>query len=76
VNSQRHAPPALPSGKMTPSGTHSIGGWLDPRADLKDVEKGIFLTLPRLELRPIRRAARWQSQYRLRYPGSKFFYFF
>jgi hypothetical protein len=45
---QLHAP-----GRFTPPpprerapGTHWIGGWLDPKAGLNDVEKKIFLTLP------------------------------
>jgi hypothetical protein len=38
--------------------THWIGGWVDPRADLEDVEKIKFLTLARLELRPLVRPAR------------------
>jgi hypothetical protein len=41
-----------------------------PRAGLEDVEKRIFLTLPRIELRPLGRPARSQSLYLLRYPGS------
>jgi hypothetical protein len=40
-------------GRFTPGeialGTHCIGGWVDPRAGLDDVEKRIFLTLPGLE---------------------------
>jgi hypothetical protein len=32
-------------------GTHWIGGLVDPRAGLDDVEKRKFLTLPGLELR-------------------------
>jgi hypothetical protein len=40
-------------GEGTP-GTHWIGGWVDPRAGLDDVEK----TLPGLELRPLGRPAR------------------
>jgi hypothetical protein len=51
-------------------GTHFIGDWVDPRAGLDDLEKGIFFTLPGLELRPLGRPARSQSLYRLRYPGS------
>jgi hypothetical protein len=51
-------------------GTHLIGGWVGPRAGLDDVEKRKFLTLPGLGLRPLGRAARGQSLYRLRYPGS------
>jgi hypothetical protein len=39
-------------------GTHWIGGWVDPRAGLDDVEKRKFFTLPRLELRPLGRPAR------------------
>jgi hypothetical protein len=41
-------------GERTP-GTHWIGGWVDPRASLDDVEKRKFLTLPGLELRPLGR---------------------
>jgi hypothetical protein len=52
-------------------GTHCIGGgWVDPRADLDNMEKWKFLTLPGLEPRPLSRPARSQSLYRLRYPGS------
>jgi hypothetical protein len=51
-------------------GNHWIGGWVDPRARLDDVEKRKFLTLPGLELRALGRPARCQSLYRLRYPGS------
>jgi hypothetical protein len=40
-------------------GTHRIGGWVDPRAGLYDVEKRKFLT------RPLSRPARSQSLYRL-----------
>jgi hypothetical protein len=61
-------------GRFTPGerdrGTHWIGGWMDPRGGLDDVEKRIFLTLPGLELRPLGRPARDQSLHRLRYPGS------
>jgi hypothetical protein len=45
-------------------------GWVDSRAGLEDVEKRNFLTLPRLELRPIGPPASSQSLYRLRYLGS------
>jgi hypothetical protein len=34
-------------------GIHWIGGWVGPRAGLDDVEKGKFLTLQVLELRPL-----------------------
>jgi hypothetical protein len=43
---------------------------MDFRAGLADVENRKFLTLQGLELRPVRRPARSQSLYRLRYPGS------
>jgi hypothetical protein len=49
-------------GRFTPGeraqGTHRIGGWVDLRAGLDDVEKRKFLTLPGLELRPLGRPAR------------------
>jgi hypothetical protein len=45
---------------------------MDLRAGLGYVEKRKFLTLPGLELRPLRRPARSQSLYRLSYPGSSY----
>jgi hypothetical protein len=51
-------------------GIHWIGGWVDPRAGLHEVEKRKFLTLPRLELRPLSRPARSQSVYQLHFPGA------
>jgi hypothetical protein len=54
----------------TAPGTHCIGGRVDPRAGLDDMEEWKFLTLPGLKLRPHGRPARSQSLYRLRYPGS------
>jgi hypothetical protein len=36
-----------------PPGTHWIGGWVDLRAGLDDLEKRKFFTLPGLELRPL-----------------------
>jgi hypothetical protein len=59
------------TGERAP-GTHWIGGWVDPRAGLDDVEKRTFLTLPGLELLPLGRPARSQSLYRLNYPGSSY----
>jgi hypothetical protein len=54
-------------GHFTPEKeTPVIGGWVDPRAGLDDVEKRKFLTLSGLELRPLSRPARSQSLYRLR----------
>jgi hypothetical protein len=41
VSGQLHAPAP---------GTHFIGGWVDPRAGLDDMEKWKFFTLPGLEL--------------------------
>jgi hypothetical protein len=48
VSGQLHALAALPPGKSP--GTHFIGGWVDPRADLDDMEKWKFFTLSGLEL--------------------------
>jgi hypothetical protein len=49
---------SLPS-RFTPgeraADTHWIGGWVDPRAGLDDVEKRKFLALPWLEIRPLSR---------------------
>jgi hypothetical protein len=57
----------LGPGRFTPTerapGTHWIGGWVDPRAGLDDVEKRKFLNFQGLELRPLNRAARSQSLY-------------
>jgi hypothetical protein len=64
VSGQLHAPDVLAPG------THWIGGWVGSRADLGDMKKKKFLTLPGLELRPLGRPARSQSLHRLRYPGS------
>jgi hypothetical protein len=49
--------------------THWIGGWVDPRAGVDDVEKGKYLNLPGLELRHLRRPAHSQSVYQLHCPG-------
>jgi hypothetical protein len=68
VSGQLHAPTALT--REEAPGTHRIGGWVNPRVGLDDVEKGKFLILPGLELRPLGRPARSQSLYRLGYPGS------
>jgi hypothetical protein len=61
-------------GRSTPGerapGTLLIGGWVDSRAGLDDVEKTEFLTLLGLELRLLGRSACSQSLYRLRYLGS------
>jgi hypothetical protein len=52
------------------AGTHWIGGQEGPRAGLDNVEKGKYLTVPGLELRPLGRPVRSQSLYRPSYPGS------
>jgi hypothetical protein len=52
-------------------GTYGKGGWVGPSAGLDDVEKRTFLTLPGLELQLLRRPARSQSLYRLRYQIHK-----
>jgi hypothetical protein len=51
-------------------GTHWIGGWVDPRARLDDVEKRRFLNLLGLKLQHLGHPASSQSLYRLRYSGS------
>jgi hypothetical protein len=51
------------------TGTHWIGGWVDPRAGLDTVEKRKFLTVPGLELRPFGRPACCQLLYWLHYPA-------
>jgi hypothetical protein len=66
--------PASHLGRFRPGergpGTHSVGGWVDPRADLDNVEKRKILTLPGLELRPLGHPAHSQSLTRIRYPDS------
>jgi hypothetical protein len=61
-------------GHFTPKerapGTRWIGGCVDPKTGLDDVEKRKFLPLQGLKLRPLSRPARSQSLYRLRYPES------
>jgi hypothetical protein len=57
-------------GERTPC-THWIGGWVDPRSGLDDLDKRKFLTVPGLEINPLGRPARSQSLYELRYPGSQ-----
>jgi hypothetical protein len=61
-------------GRFTPGerdpGTHWIGGWLDPRTDLDDVEKRKLLTIPGLEFWPLGRPVLIQLLYRLSYAGS------
>jgi hypothetical protein len=51
-------------------GTHWMGGWVDPRAGLDDVEKRKFWTLLRLELRLLGCPAHSQSLYQVCYPSS------
>jgi hypothetical protein len=57
------------TGRFTPGerapGTHWIGGWVDPRGSLDDLEKRKFLTLPKFEHRLLGRPARNQSLYLL-----------
>jgi hypothetical protein len=53
-------------GRFTPEErapvTHCIEGWVDPGDGLDNVEKRKFLPLPGLELRPLGRPVRSQSQ--------------
>jgi hypothetical protein len=61
VSGQHHVPAALPREKAP--GTHWIGGWVDPRASLDDVEKRKFWILLGLELQPLDHPAQSQSLY-------------
>jgi hypothetical protein len=49
-------PSLFTPGEIAP-GTHWIGGWVDPRASLDDMEKRKFLTLPGLKRQPLSRPA-------------------
>jgi hypothetical protein len=51
VSGHLHAPAALPRERAP--GTHFIGGWVDPRAGLDDMEKWKLLPLSGLELPPL-----------------------
>jgi hypothetical protein len=51
-----------------PAGTYWIGGCVDPRIGLENMEKGKFLSLPGLELQPLGRPVRSHSLHRRRYP--------
>jgi hypothetical protein len=69
MSGQLHASAAFTPVERAPC-IHWIGGWVDPRAGLDDVEKKKFLTLPGLQLtRPLGRPGRSQSLYRLCYSG-------
>jgi hypothetical protein len=68
MSSQLHAPATLPLGRVP--GTHWIGGWVDPRASLDDLEKRKYLTLSGLKLQPLSHPAQSQSLYQLCYPRS------
>jgi hypothetical protein len=69
VSVQLDSSSALPPGKGPP-GTDWIGGRLDPRAGLDDMEKRKFLILPGLEFRPVDHSARSQSLHWMRYRDS------
>jgi hypothetical protein len=60
VSDQLQAPAALPPGKAAPI---PIG--VGPRAGLDKMEKGKFLPLPGLQLRPLGRPGRSPPLYRL-----------
>jgi hypothetical protein len=45
-------PGRFATGERAP-GTHWIGGWMNPRTGMDDVEKRKFLILPGLEPRPL-----------------------
>jgi hypothetical protein len=50
-------PGRFTTGERAP-GTQWLGGWVDLRVGLDDLENRKFLTLPGLELRPLDRPAR------------------
>jgi hypothetical protein len=62
-------PGCFTPGKEPPD-THCVGGWVDPKAGLENMEKCKFLTVPGLELRPFSCPAYSQSLYHLCYPRS------
>jgi hypothetical protein len=66
-------PGRFTTGERAPS-TRWIGGWVDPRAGLDDVEKRRFLILPGLELQHLGRPARSHSLYRLHCPSFSAFW--
>jgi hypothetical protein len=68
VSGQLHAPAALLLGKEP--NTHWIGGWVDPRASLHDMEKWKFFIVLGLKLRPLCCPAHRKSC-GLHYSGSK-----
>jgi hypothetical protein len=49
-------------GERAPS-TYWIGGWVDPRASVDDMEKRKFLTISGIDLRPLSHPAHSQSLY-------------
>jgi hypothetical protein len=55
-------PGSFTPGERAP-GIYWIGGWMDPRIGLDDVEEGKLLILSGLELRPVGCPARNQSLY-------------
>jgi hypothetical protein len=71
LESSAERPDRFTPGERAP-GIHWIGGWVDPRAGLDDVEKGKFLVLPGLEHRPLGRPARRLSLYWLSYSDCRY----
>jgi hypothetical protein len=69
VNGQLHVPTALPPAERAPC-TNLLGGWMGLTAGLDNVERRIFLTLPRLEIWSLCNSSCSQSLYRLRYRSS------
>jgi hypothetical protein len=61
--------PLYPPGERAP-GTHWIGGYVDPRTGLGNMEKRKFLPLPGLKLWPLGHPAHSQLLYQLCCPGS------
>jgi hypothetical protein len=69
VSGQLHSPSALPPGKSPLYALYRrLGG---PQSRSGRLEKWKSLTLPGLEIRPLRRSVHSQSLYRLQYPGCR-----
>jgi hypothetical protein len=63
MSGELHSSAALPPGKEPPN-THLVGGWVNLRTGLDDLEGRKILPLPERELRHLGRPARSQSLYR------------
>jgi hypothetical protein len=62
-------PSCFTPGERAP-GTHCLGGWVGPGIGLDDMNNRKILSLPGLELQPLRRPAHSQLLYQLHYSNS------